>query len=81
MHTGALMALRQLLGQYLVYGKPWQRTLIVVVVTGGAAALTALGIAAGHVTLAVAGGALLLLVGIICVRVAHARRISRRVRG
>jgi len=24
MHTGALMAARQFLGQYLVYAKPWQ---------------------------------------------------------
>jgi len=24
MHTGVLMAVRQFLGQYLVYAKPWQ---------------------------------------------------------
>lgn len=28
MHTGALMAARQALGQYLVFAKPWQRALI-----------------------------------------------------
>ena len=37
MHTGALMAVRQFLGQYLLYAKGWQRGLIAVgVIVGGA---------------------------------------------
>jgi hypothetical protein len=43
MHTGALMAVRQFLGPYLMYAKPWQRALIAVAVIVGAAALTAAG--------------------------------------
>jgi hypothetical protein len=76
MHTGAVMAARQFLGQYLVYAKPWQRALIAVAVIAGATALTAAGIATGHVTMTVIGGLLLLGTGNACVQIIRARHGS-----
>jgi hypothetical protein len=76
MHTGALMVVRQALGQYLVYAKPWQRALIVAGVVVGAAALLAAGIVTGHFVMAVIGGVLLFAVGNGCVQV-----LRRRIRG
>ena len=81
MHTGALMAARQALGQYLVYAKPWQRRLIAAGVIGGAALLLAAGIATGHIVMAVLGGLLLLATGNACVQVLRARRARRRAGG
>ena len=81
MHTGALMAARQALGQYLVYAKPWQRRLIAAGVIGGAALLLAAGIATGHIVMAVLGGLLLLAAGNACVQVLRARRARRRAGG
>jgi hypothetical protein len=77
MHTGALMAARQFLGQYLVYAKPWPRALIARAVIAGAAALTAAGIVTGHVTMTVVGGLLLLGTGHACVQIIRARRNDR----
>jgi hypothetical protein len=77
MHTGVLMAARQALGQYLVYGKPWQRALVVVGVTVGAAALLVVGIMTGHFVMAVIGGVLLFAVGNGCVQVLRGRRARR----
>jgi hypothetical protein len=77
MHTGALMAVRQFLGQYLVYAKPWQRALIAGAVIAGAAALSAAGIVTGHVTMTVIGGLLLLATGHAGVQVIRARRHNR----
>jgi heme O synthase-like polyprenyltransferase len=74
MHTGALMAARQALGQYLVYAKPWQRRLIAAGVIAGGALLIAAGIATGHVVMAVVGGLVLLAAGNACVQVLRARR-------
>jgi len=79
MHTGALMAVRQFLGQYLLYAKGWQRMLIAAGVVAGGALLLAAGIATGHVMLAVIGGVLLLATGNVCVRVIRARRAAGRV--
>ena len=73
MHTGGLMAVRQVLGQYLVYAKPWQRALIAVAVIAGAAALTAAGIVTGHVTMTVIGSLLLLGTGHACVQIIRTR--------
>jgi hypothetical protein len=73
MHSGALMAARQALGQYLVYAKGWQRALIAAGVIAGGALLTAAGIATGHIVMAVVGGVVLLAVGNACVQVARAR--------
>ena len=56
MHSGALMAARQALGQYLVYAKGWQRALIAAGVIAGGALLIAAGIATGHIVMAVVGG-------------------------
>jgi hypothetical protein len=81
MHTGALMAARQALGQYLVYAKPWQRRLIAAGVIAGAALLLAAGIATGHIVMAVIGGLLLLATGNACVQVLRARRGRRRAGG
>jgi hypothetical protein len=81
MHTGALMAARQALGQYLVHGKPWQRRLIAAGVIGGAALLLAAGIATGHIVMAVLGGLLLLATGNACAQVLRARRGRRRAGG
>jgi hypothetical protein len=61
MHTGALMAVRQFLGAYLVYAQPWQRALIGVAVMAGAAALIAAGILTGNA----------------CVQIIRARRRRR----
>jgi hypothetical protein len=77
MHTGALMAVRQFLGSYLVYAKPWQRVLIGVAVMAGAAALIAAGIGTGHVMMTVIGGLLLLGTGNGCVQIIRARRRRR----
>lgn len=74
MHTGALMAARQFLGQYLVYAKPWQRMLIAVGAIACAALLIAAGIVTGHITMTVIGGVLLLGTGNACFRVRRARR-------
>ena len=73
MHSGALMAARQALGQYLVYAKGWQRALIAAGVIAGGALLTAAGIATGHIVMAVVGGVILLAAGNACVHVARAR--------
>jgi hypothetical protein len=77
MHTGGLMAARQVLGQYLVYAKPWQRRLVVAGVIAGGALLITAGIATGHVVPAVIGGLELLAVGNGCVQVLRARRGRR----
>ena len=68
------------LGQYLVYAKLWQRVLIGAAVIGGAALLTAVGIATGHVVMAVLGAAVLLAAGNACAQVVRARRGHREVR-
>ncbi len=78
MHTGALMAARQYLGQYLLYAKPWQRVLIAVGVVAGGALLLAAGIATGHVIMAVIGGVLLLATGNVCVLLVRGRRAAGR---
>ncbi len=77
MHTGALMAARQALGQYLVYARPWQRALIAAGVIAGGAVLVTAGILTGHVVMAVIGGLVLLAAGNACVRVIRARRRAR----
>ena len=77
MHSGALMAARQALGQYLVYAKGWQRALIAAGVIAGGALLIAEGIATGHIVMAVVGGVILLAVGNACVQIARARRGRR----
>ena len=74
MHTGALIAARQALGQYLVYAKPWQRALIAAGLITSGALLVAAGIVTGHVVMAVIGGLVLLATGSACVRVIRARR-------
>ena len=74
MHSGALMAARQALGQYLVYAKGWQRALIAAGVIAGGALLLAAGIVTGHLVMAVFGGIVLLAVGNACVQVIRARR-------
>ena len=79
MHTGALMAARQALGQYLVYAKPWQRMLIAAGVVAGGAVLVTAGILTGHVVMAVIGGLVLLAVANACVRALHARRVRGQV--
>ena len=81
MHTGALMAARQALGQYLVYAKPWQRRLIGAGIIAGAALLLAAGIATGHIVMAVIGGLLLLAIGNACIRARRARREPVRETG
>lgn len=78
MHTGALMAVRQFLGQYLLYAKGWQRGLIAVGVIVGGALLLAAGIATGHVIMAAIGGVLLLATGNVCVQVIRAGRAAGR---
>jgi hypothetical protein len=80
MHTGALMAVRQFLGQYLVYAKPWHRALIAALVIAGATALIAAGIVTGHVTMTVVGGLVLLGTGHACVRITLALGCRRRGR-
>jgi hypothetical protein len=77
MHSGALMAARQALGQYLVYAKGWQRALIAAGVIAGGALLIAAGIATGHIVMAAVGGVILLAAGNACVQVARARRGRR----
>ena len=74
MPAGAFMAARQALGQYLVYGKPWQRALAVVGVVVGAPALLVAGIVTGHFVMAVIGGVLLFAVASACVQVLRGRR-------
>ena len=74
MHSGALMAARQALGQYLVYAKGWQRALIAAGVIAGGALLIVAGIVTGHLVIAVVGGIVLLAVGNACVQVIRARR-------
>jgi len=78
MHTGALMAARQALGQYLVYAKPWQRVLIADGVIAGGAALVAAGIVTGHIVMTVIGGLVLLGAGNACVQVLRVRRARRK---
>ena len=77
MHSGALMAARQALGQYLVYAKGWQRALIAAGVIAGGALLLAAGIVTGHLVMAVFGGIVLLAVANACVQVIRARRRRR----
>jgi hypothetical protein len=79
MHSGALMAARQALGQYLVYAKPWQRVLIAAGVIAGGAVLVTAGILTGHVVMAVIGGLVLLAAGNACVRTLRARRVRSQV--
>jgi hypothetical protein len=79
MHTGGLMAARQVLGQYLVYAKPWQRMLIAAGVIAGGAVLVTAGILTGHVVMAVIGGLVLLAAGNACVRALRARRVRSQV--
>jgi len=79
MHTGALMAARQALGQYLVYAKPWQRMLIAASLIAGGTVLVTAGILTGHVVMAVIGGLVLLAVANACVRALHARRVRGQV--
>ncbi len=78
MHTGALMAVRQFLGQYLLYAKGWQRGLIAVGVVAGGVLLLGAGIATGHVVMAMIGGVLLLATGNVCVQVIRRRRAAGR---
>ncbi len=78
MHTGALMAVRQFLGQYLLYAKGWQRGLIAVGVVAGGVLLLGAGIATGHVVMAMIGGVLLLATGNVCVPVIRRRRAAGR---
>ena len=78
MHTGALMAVRQFLGQYLLYAKGWQRRLIAVGVVAGGVLLLGAGIATGHVVMAMIGGVLLLATGNVCVQVIRRRRAAGR---
>jgi len=78
MHTGALMAARQAVGQYLVCARGWRRLLIAGGVIAGGALLVAAGIATGHIVMAVIGGLLLLTAGHACVRVLRARRAAAR---
>lgn len=78
MHTGALMAVRQFLGQYLPYAKGWQRGLIAVGVVAGGVLLLGAGIATGHVVMAMIGGVLLLATGNVCVQVIRRRRAAGR---
>ena len=75
MPAGAVIAARQALGQYLVYAPPWQRRLIGVGVVAGGTVLLAVGVVIGHVTMAVAGGVLLVSVlgGVVRERVARRR--------
>lgn len=77
MHSGALMAARQALGQYVVYAKGWQRALIAAGVIAGGALLLAAGIVTGHLVMAVFGGIVLLAVGNAYVQVIRARRRRR----
>jgi hypothetical protein len=77
MHTGALMAARQGLGQYLVYAKLWQRALIAAGVIAGGGLLVAAGIATGHIVMAVMGSLVLLAAGNACIQVLRARRARR----
>ena len=79
MHSGALMAARQALGQYLVYAKPWQRVLIAAGVIAGGAVLVTAGILTEHVVMAVIGGLVLLAAGNACVRALRARRVRSQV--
>ena len=78
MHTGAVMALRQFLGQYLITARPWQRALIAVGVVCGALLMIAMGVAFGHFMLAAAGVLLLLVTGNILAAILRARRARRR---
>ena len=78
MHTGALMAVRQFLGQYLLYAKGWQRGLIAVGVVAGGVLLLGAGIATGHVVMAMIGGVLLLATGNVCVQVIRRRGAAGR---
>jgi hypothetical protein len=77
MHSGALMAARQAVGQYLVYAKPWQRALVGGGVIAGGMLLLAAGLATGHLVMAVVGGVVLLGVGNACVQVVRVRRRRR----
>ncbi len=63
MPAGALMAARQALGQYMVYGKPWQRRLIAAGVVVAAPGLVVAGIVTGHFVMAAIGGVLLFAIG------------------
>jgi hypothetical protein len=74
MHSGALMAARQAVEQYLVYTKPWQRALVAGGVIAGGVLLLAAGLATGHLVMAVVGGVVLLGVGNACVQVIRGRR-------
>jgi hypothetical protein len=72
MPTGALIAARQALGQYLVYAPPWQRRLIGAGAVAGGAGLLMAGVITGHVMMAVLGG--VLLFGVISGAVQAVRR-------
>jgi hypothetical protein len=78
MPAGAFMAARQALGQYLVYGKPWQRSLIAAGVIVGGPGLLVAGIVTGHFIMAVIGGVLIAAVGNGFVQVLRRRRTRKR---
>jgi hypothetical protein len=78
MPAGALMAARQALGQYLVYGKPWQRTAIAAGVVLGGPALLVAGVVTGHFILAVIGGVLVAAVGNGFIQILRGRRARKR---
>ena len=78
MHVGAVMAARQVVGQYLITARPWQRALIGVGVAGGALLMIGMGVAFGHFMLAATGVLLLLVTGNIWVAMLRARRARRR---
>jgi DNA-binding FrmR family transcriptional regulator len=78
MHVGAVMAVRQALGQYLITARPWQRALIGVGVAGGALLMIGLGVAFGHFMLAATGVLLFLVTANIWVAILRARRARGR---
>jgi len=78
MHVGAVVAVRQVLGQYLITARPWQKALITVGVVGGALLMIAMGVAFGHFMLAATGVLLLLVTGNVFAAMLRARRAGKR---
>jgi len=78
MHVGAVIAVRQFVGQYMITAKPWQRVLIGVGVAGGALLMVATGVVFGHFMMAATGVLLLLVTGNIWVAILRARRARSR---
>lgn len=78
MPAGALVAARQALGQYLVYGKPWQRRLIVAGVVAAGPGLLVAGIVTGHFAMAGVGGVMLFASGSGLVQFLRGRRARKR---